>query len=93
MQVLYLGDLVVASADTIPEIARRIRLAWSCYDLFKRKVYDKEDAPFSPTVSILKYRVMRTSLYRCVAWNIDEEYFSWLRTAHHKPPLIIGLQR
>ena len=31
MQFLYLGGLVVASADIIPQITGRIRLAWVCY--------------------------------------------------------------
>ena len=31
----------------VPEINRRIRLAWACYDRFKRELYDMEDAPFT----------------------------------------------
>ena len=47
MQCLYLGGLVVASADIMPEITRRIRLEWACYPRFKRELYDMEDAPFT----------------------------------------------
>ena len=30
-QCIYLGGLIDASADTMPEIKRRVRLAWACY--------------------------------------------------------------
>ena len=40
MQFLYLGGLVNASADIMPEIKRRIQLAWACYNRFKRELYD-----------------------------------------------------
>ena len=30
-QFLYLGGLIDASADIMPEIKRRVRLAWACY--------------------------------------------------------------
>ena len=36
MQFLHLGGLVDASADIMPTIKRRIRLAWACYNRFKR---------------------------------------------------------
>ena len=44
MQFLYLVGLVVASADILPEITRRIRLEWACYNRFKHELYDMEDA-------------------------------------------------
>ena len=52
-QFLYLGRLIDANADIMPEIKRWIRLAWACYDRFKRERYDMEDAPF-----ILKLRLL-----------------------------------
>ena len=30
-QFLYLSGLIDASADIMPEIKRRVRLAWACY--------------------------------------------------------------
>ena len=63
MQFLYLGDLVDASADIMPEMNRRIRLAWACYNRFKRELYDMEDAPFTLTVRMLKAELMETLLY------------------------------
>ena len=30
---LYLGGLIDANADSLPEIKRRVRLAWACYSL------------------------------------------------------------
>ena len=45
MQFLYLGGLIDANAGIMPEIKRRIRLAWARYDRFKREQYDMEDAP------------------------------------------------
>ena len=58
MQFLYLGGLVVASADIMPEIMRRIRLAWACYNRFKWEVYsyDMEDAPLTLKVACLTPR-------------------------------------
>ena len=44
MQFLYLGGLVEASAEIMPEIKRRTRLAWACYNRFKRELYDTGDA-------------------------------------------------
>ena len=63
MQFLYLGVPVVESAGILPEIMRRIRLAWTCYNQFKRELYNMEDAPFTLKVSMLKTKVMVTLLY------------------------------
>ena len=39
-QFLYLGGLVDASANNMPEIKRRVQLAWACYHRrFKRELY------------------------------------------------------
>ena len=42
-QFLYLGG-VDASADIIPEIKLRVRLALACYSRFKREQYETEAA-------------------------------------------------
>ena len=64
MQFLHLGSLHRRkSADIMPTIKRRIRLAWACYDRFKRDLYDIEDAPFTLKVRLLKTEVMETQLY------------------------------
>ena len=70
MQFLYLGGLIDANADITPEIKRRIRLAWACYDRFNRELYDTEDAPFVLKVRLLKTEVMETLLYGCVSWAL-----------------------
>ena len=44
MQFLYLGGLIDANANITPEIKRRIRLVWACYDRFERELNDTEDA-------------------------------------------------
>ena len=94
MQFLYLGGLVDASADIMPEVKRRIRLAWACHNRFKRELYDMEDAPFTLKVCMLKAEVMETLLYGCVTSTLGQEHFPELRTAHHNLLLrIIGLQR
>ena len=94
MQFLYLGGLVDASADIMPEIKRRIRLAWACYNPFKRALYDMEDAPFTLKVRMLKAEVMETLLYGCVTWILGQQLFAELRTAHHNLLLrITGFQR
>ena len=94
MQFLYQGGIVVANADIMPQIKRRIRLAWACYDCFKRELYDMEDAPFMLKVRLLKTEVMETLLYGFVTWALGLEHFANLRTAHHNLLLrIIGFQR
>jgi len=57
-QFFYLGGLVVASADIMPEITRWIRLAWACCNRFKRELYDTEDARFTLKVRMLEAEVM-----------------------------------
>ena len=61
-QFLYLGDLVNASADIMPEIERRVRLKGACYSRFKRELYDVEAAPFALKVRMPKAEVMETQL-------------------------------
>ena len=85
MQFLYLGGLIDANDDIILEIKRRIRLAWACYDRFKRELCDMEGAPFMLKVPLLKTEVMETLLYGCVTWTLGLEHFVKLRTAHPKP--------
>ena len=59
-QFLYLGGLIDASADIMPEIKRRVRLAWACYSRFKRELYDMEAAPFALKLRMPKAEVMET---------------------------------
>ena len=47
IQFMSLGGLIDSRADIMPEIERRIRLAWACYDRFKRELYGMKDAPFT----------------------------------------------
>ena len=58
---LYLGGLIDASADIMPEIKRRVRLAWACYSRFERELYDMEAAPFALKLRTLKAEVMKPS--------------------------------
>ena len=37
-EFLNLSGLVNASADIMPEIKRRVRLAWACYSRFKQEL-------------------------------------------------------
>ena len=60
---LYLGGLVVANAEIMPEITRRVRLAWACNNRFKRELYDTEDASFTLKVRMLKAEVVETLPY------------------------------
>ena len=55
-QFLYLDGLVDASADNMPEIKRRVRLAWARYSQFKRELYDMEAASFDSEVAHAKGR-------------------------------------
>ena len=83
MQFLHLDGVVDASADIMPEIKRRIRLAWACYNRFKLELYDMEDAPFTLKVRMLnKAEVMEILLYGCVIWTPGQEHFAELRTAN-----------
>ena len=78
----------------MPEIKRRVRLAWACYSRFKWELYDMEAAPFALNLRMLKAEVVETLLYGCVTWTLGKEHFAELRTAHHRFFLrIIGFQR
>ena len=61
-QFLYLGGLIDASADIMPEIKRRVPLAWACYSRFKRELYGMEAAPFTLKLRMLKAEVMETAV-------------------------------
>ena len=78
----------------MPEIKRWVRLAWASYSLFKRELYDMEDARFALKLCMPKADVMETLLYGCVPWTLGKEHSAELRTAHHRFLLrIIGFQR
>ena len=83
-QGLYLGGLIDASADILPEIKPRVRLAWAYYRRFKRELYHMEAAPFVLKLCLLKGEVMETLLYGCVKWSLGKEHLAELRTAHHR---------
>ena len=57
-QFWYLGGLIDASADIMPDIKQRVRLAWACYNRFKRELYDLEAAPFALKLHMLKAEVI-----------------------------------
>ena len=65
-QFLYLGGFIDASADIMPEIERRVRLARACYNRFKQEPYDTEAAPFALKLRMIKAEAMETLLYGCV---------------------------
>ena len=52
---LYLGGIIDASTDIMPEIKRRVRRAWVCYSGFKRELYDMEAA----SLAMLTAEVMK----------------------------------
>ena len=83
-QFLYLGGLVDASANSMPEIKRRVRIAWACYSRFKRELYYMEAAPFILKVRMLKAEVIETLLCGCATWTLGKERSAELRTAHHR---------
>ena len=94
MQALYLGSLVVASADILPGITRRVRLACACYNRFKRKLYDMEDAPLTLKVRMLKAEVLETLLYGCATWTLGQDHFAEPRASTNNLLLrIIGFER
>ena len=91
---LYLGGLIDESADIMPEIKWRVRLAWACYSRFEREMHDMEATPFALKLRMLKVEMMETVLYGCVTWTLGKEPFAELRTARHRCLLrIIGFQR
>ena len=65
----HLGGLVDASADILPMIKRRIRLAWACYSRFKWELNDMEAAPFALKLRMPKAEVMETLLYGCLLYT------------------------
>ena len=62
-QFLYLGGLIDASADVMPEIKQ---LAWTCRSRFNRELHDMEAAPLALKLRMLKAEVMETLLFGCV---------------------------
>ena len=77
---MYLGDLIDVSADIMPKIERRFRIAqcMACYSRFRRELYDMEAAPFALKLCMLKAEVMETLLYGCVTWTLGKEHFAEL---------------
>ena len=73
---MYLGGLIDASADVMPEIKRRVCLARACYSQFKRELYDMEAAPFALKLHMPKAEEMETLLYGCVTWTLGKEHFA-----------------
>ena len=49
----------------MPEMKRRVRLAWGCYKRFQRELYNVEAAPFTLKVYMIKAEVLETLLYAC----------------------------
>ena len=77
----------------MPEIKRRVGIAWACYSRFKRELCDIKAAPFAQKLRILKAEVIETLLYGCVTWTLGKEHFPVLRTAHYRFFLrVIGFQ-
>ena len=64
-QCIYVGGLFNTSADVMPEMKRRVRLAWGCYKRFQRELYNVEAAPFTLKVYMIKAEVLETLLYAC----------------------------
>ena len=83
-QLSYLGGPIDASADIMPQIKRRVQLAWACFIRFTRKLCDMESAPLALKLRMLKAEVMDTLLYGCVTWTLGKEHFAELRTTHHR---------
>ena len=80
---MYLGGLIDASADIMPEIKRRVRLAWVRNSRLKRELYDMEAAPFALKLRMLKAEVMEPVLYGFITWTLGKEHFAELPTAYH----------
>ena len=59
-----------------------IVLSGTCYDRFKRELYDVEDVSFTLKVHLLWTEVMDTLLYGRAARNLGRGHFADLRTAH-----------
>ena len=94
VQFLYMGGLINNTANIMPEIERRVRLAWVCFDRFKLVLYDMETASFTLKVRMLKVRGGGDTLYGYVAWTFGVEHFAVLHSAHRKLLLrIIGIHR
>ena len=89
-----LGGLVNETADVVPDIKRRVRLAWACFDRFKLELCDMETASFTLKVCVLKSEVMETLRYGCVAWTLGVEHIAVLQSSHGRLLLrIIGFHR
>ena len=83
MHFVYQGAVLSAQAPTLcQKNKRRIRLAWACYNRFKRELYDMKHASFTIYVRLPRTEMMDTLLYRRVARNLGQRHFADLRTAH-----------
>ena len=70
---------------TMPEITRRIRLAWAWRNRFKRELYDIYGGCPVLTIKVrmLKVEVIETLLYGCVTWTLDHRRTSPLSSERH----------
>ena len=93
-QFLYLGGIIHKNAGLWLKIEQRTRLMWACFKRFRPELYDRETAPISLKIRMLKAEVIETLSYGCVTWTIGAELFAKLRTVHHQILLwVIGFQR
>ena len=93
-EFVYLGGAVSESADLDIEIKRRIGAAWASVRKYSSQLYDRRNTRLSLKIRLFKAEVMEAMIYGCATWTMRSQYFSSLRTAHHKLLLcIIGFRR
>ena len=93
-EFVYRGGAISESADLDIEIERRIGAAWVSVRKYSSQLYDRRNARPSLKIRIFKAEVMEAMLYGCTTWTMRSQYFSNLRTAHHKLLLrIIAFRR
>ena len=93
-QLLYLGGIIIASAELLLEIERRIRLMWACLRQFDRELYDVTTAQLSLQPRMRKVELIETLLYWCMTWTLRAKHLSMFRLARDQVPLrVVTLSR
>ena len=89
----YLGCAVTETPDMSVEIARRTHTSWMRIRRYLRELYDNPKVALSLKTRIVKGDATEAFLYGCSMCTLRQEFFSKLRTVHHRVlPLIIGAQ-
>ena len=64
----YLGGLVNEHGDLTRDIDYRSEIAWVCFKIYARELFDRPGAPSRPKTRLLQAEAMEALLYGDVTW-------------------------